>query len=156
MTRLREGMMQDMQMRNFFPGTIKGQVLQVAQFAKQFNKLPDLLRVEEILPRQLAALPDRKLSSWSLNLAMWAFGSFYKVTLGREWAVEHPRYPSQPNPARRQDPKCRAAAKAEGAGIWVHRFSADERVFDSACGGQPQMWRRGPDCVSYSASPSTK
>jgi len=65
------------------------------------------------LPCQPAALRDRKLSSWSLNLAMWALRFFYKVTLGREWAVEHPRYPSQPNPARPPNPKSQATTGAQ-------------------------------------------
>jgi integrase/recombinase XerD len=35
-----------------------------------------------------------------LNLALSALRFFYKVTSGREWAMEHLRYPRRANPAR--------------------------------------------------------
>ncbi len=48
MTALRHRMIEDMQIRNLSPGTIKGYVSHVAQFAKHFNQSPDLLGAEEI------------------------------------------------------------------------------------------------------------
>jgi len=84
-------MIEDMQIRNFSPETIKGYVFYVAQFAKHFNKSPDLLGAEEIRQYQLYLLRDRKLSLSTLNLALSALRFFYKVTLGRKWAMEHLR-----------------------------------------------------------------
>lgn len=93
MTPLRQRMIEDMQIRNFSPETIKGYVYYVSQFAKHFNQSPDLLGVEEIRQYQVYLLRERKLSSSTLNLALSALRFFYKVTLAREWALEHLRYP---------------------------------------------------------------
>jgi len=41
-------------------------------------------------------LRERKLSSSTLNVALSALRFFYKVTLGRQWAVEQLGYPRQP------------------------------------------------------------
>jgi integrase/recombinase XerD len=93
MTRLRQRMIEDLEIRNYSPETIKGYVYYVSQFAKHFGKSPDLLGVEEIRQYQVYLLRERKLSLSTLNLALSALRFFYKVTLGREWAVEHLRYP---------------------------------------------------------------
>ncbi len=42
MTRLRQRMIEDMEMRNLSPETIKGYLFQVSRFAKHFNQSPDL------------------------------------------------------------------------------------------------------------------
>jgi len=75
-------------------------MVRVPQFAKHFNKSPDLLGAEEIRQYQLYLLRDRRLSLSTLNLALSALRFFYKVTLGRKWVMEHLRYPRRPNPAR--------------------------------------------------------
>ncbi len=74
-------------------------VYYVSQFAKHFIRSPDLplatgrLEVEEIRQYQVYLLRERKLSPSTLNLALSALRFFYKVTLGREWALQHLRYP---------------------------------------------------------------
>ncbi len=100
MTPLRQRMIEDMQIRNFSPETIKGYVFHVAQFAKHFNQSPDLLGVDEIRQYQVYLLRERKVAASTLNLVLSALRFFYKVTLGREWALEHLRYPRRANPAR--------------------------------------------------------
>ena len=93
MTPLRQRMIEDMQSRNFSPETIKGYVFHVAQFAKHFGKSPDLLGAEEIRKYQIFLLRERKIAMSTLNVVLSALRFFYKVTVGREWAMEHLRYP---------------------------------------------------------------
>jgi integrase/recombinase XerD len=96
MTALRHRMIEDMQIRNLSRGTIKGYVSHVAQFAKHFNQSPDLLGAEEIRQYQVFLARDRKFSTSTLNVALSALRFFYKVTLRREWALDHLRYPRRP------------------------------------------------------------
>lgn len=96
MTALRHRMIEDMQLRNFSPETMKGYLHYVSQFAKHFQQSPDRLGAEEIRQYQLYLLRERKLSSSTRNLALSALRFFYKVTLGRPWALEHMGYPRRP------------------------------------------------------------
>jgi integrase/recombinase XerD len=68
-------------------------VYYVSQFAKHFNQSPDLLGIDEIRQYQVYLLRERKVAASTLNLVLSALRLFYKVTLGREWALEHLRYP---------------------------------------------------------------
>jgi len=56
MTPLRREMMEDMELRNLSPITIKGQVFQVALFARHFGRSPDLLGPAEVREYQLFLL----------------------------------------------------------------------------------------------------
>jgi site-specific recombinase XerD len=96
MTTLRHRMIEDMQIRNLSPGTMKEYVFHVARFAKHFNKSPDLLGPEEIRQYQVFLLRERKFSTSTLNVALGALRFFYTVTLRREWALDHLRYPRRP------------------------------------------------------------
>jgi site-specific recombinase XerD len=89
-------MMEDMEIRNLSPETIKGYLFQVSRFAKHFNQSPDLLGIEEIRQYQVYLLRERKVATTTLNPVLSALRFFYKVTLGREWALEHLRYPRRP------------------------------------------------------------
>jgi len=95
MTRLRRRMIEDMEIRNLSPQTIKGYVFHVAQFAKHFGKSPDLLGAEQIRQYQIFLLRERKIAMSTLNVVLSALRLFYKVTVGREWAMEHLRYPKR-------------------------------------------------------------
>jgi integrase/recombinase XerD len=88
MTALRERMIQDMQLRNLSPGTIKAYVGAVARFAKHFGRSPDQL-AEEHVRRYLLHLMQQSRASWSRhNLARCALRFFYTVTLGRDARFE--------------------------------------------------------------------
>jgi len=93
MTPLRQRMIEDMEIRNLSPETIKGYLFPVSRFAKHFNQSPDLLGIDQIRQYQVYLLRERKLAASTLNHVLSALRFFYKVTLGREWALEHLRYP---------------------------------------------------------------
>lgn len=88
MATLRERMVEDLRIRNYSPRTVKCYVWHVAQFAKQFDKPPAQLGIEEIRAFQLKLIEAK--ASWSMfNQAVCALRFFYSVTLPRDFAVEH-------------------------------------------------------------------
>lgn len=88
MALLRERMAEDLRIRNYSPRTIRTYVSMVSRFASQFDKPPGLLGPEEVRAFQLGLIDQRV--SWSLfNQAVCALRFFYRVTLPRDFAVEH-------------------------------------------------------------------
>jgi site-specific recombinase XerD len=88
MTTLRERMTEDLRIRNYSPRTVETYVSMVARFATQFAKSPAQLGAEEVRQFQLKLIESK--ASWSLfNQAVCALRFFYKVTLPRDFAVEH-------------------------------------------------------------------
>jgi integrase/recombinase XerD len=59
MTPLRQRMLEDLQIRNYSPSTVKSYVRSVADFAKYFKRSPDQLGSEEIRSWQLYLLRDK-------------------------------------------------------------------------------------------------
>ena len=83
MTRLRQRMLEDMQIRNFSESTQRRYLQAVARFAKHFGKSPDRLGPEQI--REYLLYLTRhggKYSSWAANSAL---RFFYMQTLGKNW-----------------------------------------------------------------------
>lgn len=88
MTLLRERMAEDLRIRNYSPRTIETYVSMMARFARAFDRPPGQLGPAEIRAFQLALI--EKKVSWSLfNQAVCALRFFYRVTLPRDFAVEH-------------------------------------------------------------------
>lgn len=93
MTGLRKRMIEDLRIRNYSARTIDAYVRCVASFAKHFGKAPDGLRPEHIRAYQVY-LVEEKEASWALfNQTVCALRFFYRVTLGRDWVVEHIAFP---------------------------------------------------------------
>ena len=92
MTPLRQRMMEDMELRNLSPDTIRSYVFQVAQFAKHFGKSPDLLGSAEVRQYQLFLLREKKFARSTLKQEVAALRFFYRTTLGREQGIEQLRY----------------------------------------------------------------
>ena len=88
MTPLRQRMLEDLQIRNYAPGTARCYVRSVADFAKHFNRSPDLLGSEEIRSWQLYLLRDKgvKISSYIQSVCGLRF--FYTNTLHRKVEIE--------------------------------------------------------------------
>jgi integrase/recombinase XerD len=95
MTPLRQRMLEDLQIRNYSPSTVRCYVRSVADFAKYFKRSPDQLGSEEIRSWQLYLLRDKgvKISSYIQSVCGLRF--FYTNTLNRKVEIERiplPRY----------------------------------------------------------------
>ena len=96
MTRLRQRMLDDMQIRNLAANTQKSYLLRVSCFARHFQRSPESRGPEEIRAWQLHPTNDRKLVPSSVQLAVGALRFLYRVTLRREWREEDFPLPKRP------------------------------------------------------------
>jgi integrase/recombinase XerD len=83
MTPLRKRMLEELQRRNYTPGTARCYILAVKQFAQYFGKSPDLLGAEELRRFQLYLLTEKKLAPATVEIRMSALRFLYKKTLKR-------------------------------------------------------------------------
>ncbi|MDQ3668554.1 MAG: site-specific integrase [Acidobacteriota bacterium] len=88
MTSLRQRMTEDMQIRNLSVHTQASYKQQVRQFARYFNKSPELLGPEEIRAYQVYLTNERKLATASILIAIAALRFLYKVTLKKDWRFD--------------------------------------------------------------------
>jgi site-specific recombinase XerD len=88
MTLLRERMAEDLRIRNYSPRTVQCYVSRMAQFAAEFDKPPGQIGREEIRAFQVRMI-ERKVSWAQFNQAVCALRFFYRVTLPRDFTVEH-------------------------------------------------------------------
>jgi integrase/recombinase XerD len=95
MTPLRQRMIEDLRVRNFSPTTQRAYVYAVAQFAQHFAKSPELLGPEDIRAYQQHLL-SRQLAWTTFNVSVCALRFLYRVTLRKDWLVEHIPYPRLP------------------------------------------------------------
>jgi site-specific recombinase XerD len=98
MTPLRRRMIEDMQLRNFSPHTIRAYVDRIAQFARHFGKSPALLGPAEVRSYLVHLVQQRRVSWSHYNQTVAALRFLYRVTLGREEAL--PRIPCPRQPKR--------------------------------------------------------
>jgi len=96
MTTLRQRMIEDLQVRNRSPHTIRSYVACIAHFARHFGKSPELLGPEEIRQYQVYLVNERRVSLSYLIQIVAALRFLYCVTLQRDWAIRHIAYPKQP------------------------------------------------------------
>ena len=95
MTPLRQRLIQDMQLRNLAPETIRGYVYYVARFAKYFGRSPEQLTPEHARQYQLHLL-EKKVSWSTFNQSVCALRFFYGTTLGRKDYVKRLPYGKKP------------------------------------------------------------
>src|SRR3990172_4362110 len=96
MTPLRQRMLEDMRVRNLSEGTQHQYVRQVAKFAQHLGKSPAVLGPEDIRTYQVY-LKEQQHVSWSvLNVAVFALRFLYRITLHKDWAVEHIPFTRRP------------------------------------------------------------
>jgi len=88
MTSLRQRFTEDMQIRNLAVNTQESYVQQVSQFARYFNKSPELLGPEQIRSYQVYLTNERKLAASSIIIAVSALRFLYKVTLKKHWSLD--------------------------------------------------------------------
>jgi integrase/recombinase XerD len=96
MTPLRRRMIQDMQLRNFAPGSVNVYVNCAARFARHFAKSPESLGPEDVRAFLLHLIEQRRVSWAYYNLHLQALRFLYNVTLGRPAALEHVTCPRRP------------------------------------------------------------
>jgi integrase/recombinase XerD len=95
MTPLRQRFIDDMQLRNYSPDTVKAYVNGVARFAKYFRRSPDQLGLEEIRSYQLELV--RQGVCWTtFNQTVCGLRLFWQLTLGRSEQVPLIPYGKQP------------------------------------------------------------
>ena len=88
MTLLRERMAEDLRIRNYSPRTVECYVSMMARFTREFGKPPGQLGPAEIRAFQVQMI-EQKVSWTQFNQAVCAMRFFYRVTLPRDFAVEH-------------------------------------------------------------------
>jgi integrase/recombinase XerD len=88
MTLLREWMAEDLRIRNYSPKTVECYVSMVARFAREFEKPPVQFGPDDIRAFQVRLI-EKKVSWTVFNQAVSALRFFYRVTLPRDFAVEH-------------------------------------------------------------------
>jgi integrase/recombinase XerD len=93
MTPLRKRMIEEMELRNFAPTTIKMYVDNVAKFAKHFGRSPELLGEEHVRQYLLHLVEERKLAWGTYNQALAALRYLYRWVLKRGDVVRDIRGP---------------------------------------------------------------
>jgi integrase/recombinase XerD len=88
MTSLRQRMTEDMQIRHLSVHTQASYKQQVRQFARYFNKSPELLGPEEIRAYQIYLTNERKMAAGSILIAIAALRFLYRVTLKKDWLFD--------------------------------------------------------------------
>ena len=96
MTRLRQRMTEDMEIRNLSPNTQLAYLQQVSSFAKYCQRSPEVVGPEEIRAYQVHLTNERKLAPGSLSIIASALRFLYKVTLKRAWVDAEIPLPKKP------------------------------------------------------------
>jgi site-specific recombinase XerD len=89
MTPLRQRMVEDMRVRNLSSSTRQCYVDRIAKFAKHFGRSPELLGPEDIRTYQVYLACEKNVSWSLLNQTVCALRFLYRVTLRKNWIVEH-------------------------------------------------------------------
>jgi len=88
MSVLREKMKMDMELKGYSPRTIKNYIGHVSNFAKYYNKSPELLREKEIREYLHYCITERKLREGTVNYINASLKFFYTKTLNRYWNMD--------------------------------------------------------------------
>ncbi|HMD21108.1 MAG TPA: site-specific integrase [Alloacidobacterium sp.] len=95
MTHLRQIMLEELERRNYAPGTIHCYIHVVEQFARHFHRPPDQLGLEHIRRYQAALLRQKKLAPSTVGQHLAALRFFYIQVLKRGWSAAETPYPRQ-------------------------------------------------------------
>ena len=96
MTPLRQRFIEDLQLRNRSPRTIKAYVLRVCELAGHFKQSPERLTSDEIHRYLLYLLRDKHVSWSAYNQAVAALRFFYRVTYPCDTVVVRLPYGKRP------------------------------------------------------------
>jgi len=81
-------MIEDLRIRNRSEGTQKSYIRQVAAFARHFGRSPADLGPEHVRAWQVHLVEERGVCWSTLNVAVCALRFLYRITLGRDWALD--------------------------------------------------------------------
>jgi integrase/recombinase XerD len=98
MTPLRQRRLEDLQLRNYSPDTMRCSLRCVADFAKHFGVSPAHLGPEQVRTYQLLLVEEKHVAWPSVVPAVCAVRFFSRVTLGRPGRLEYIAYPRRPFP----------------------------------------------------------
>src|ERR1039458_623927 len=96
MTQLRDRMLEELERRNYAPGTARAYLFAVKQFAEHFHRAPDRLGAEHIREYQLYLFRERKLAAKTGAQRVAALRFFYVKTLKRHHMLEPLPFPRLP------------------------------------------------------------
>jgi integrase/recombinase XerD len=92
-TPLRQRMLEDLQIRQFSPTTIRIYLHAVAEFAQHYGKAPDQLGAEHIRRYQLFLVKEKKVAPSTYIQAVCALRFLYTHTLNRKVAIDRIPFP---------------------------------------------------------------
>jgi integrase/recombinase XerD len=92
-TPLRQRMLEDLQIRNYSPTTIRIYLHVIAEFAKHFGKSPDQLGAEHVRCYQLFLIKEKRVSQSTCIQIVCALRFFYTHTLSRKIAIDRIPFP---------------------------------------------------------------
>jgi integrase/recombinase XerD len=92
-TLLRQRMLEDLQIRNYSPTTVRIYLHAIAEFAAHFGKPPDQLDAEHIRLYQLFLVKEKKVSLPTYIQVVCALRFFYTHTLKRKISIERIPFP---------------------------------------------------------------
>jgi len=93
MSKLKEQMKADLQLKGFKPSTQKTYLREVSNFARYFDKSPEELGKEEVKEYLLHLIKDKKLSQGTFKFYVSGIKFLYNTTLNRHEVVEGIKYP---------------------------------------------------------------
>ena len=96
MTQLRDRMLEELERRNYAPGTAKAYLFAVEQFAEHFHRPPDRLGAEHIREYQLYLFRERKLAAKTVSQRVAGLRFFFVKTLKRHPMLEFLPFPRLP------------------------------------------------------------
>ena len=88
MNPLRQRMLDDMQIRNFAPGTQQAYIGAVAKYALHFGRSPDQLGPEEIRAYQIHLIEEKQVGWGTFNTTVSALRFLYRTTMGKDWRFD--------------------------------------------------------------------
>jgi integrase/recombinase XerD len=92
-TPLRQRMLEDLQIRNYSPTTIRIYLHAITEFAQHFSKPPDQLGAEHIRQYQLFLVKEKQVSLPAYIQMVCALRFLYTHTLGRKISIERIPFP---------------------------------------------------------------
>jgi len=92
-THLRQIMLEELERRNYAPGTIRCYIRTVEHFARHFRRSPDQLGPEHIREYQAAMFTKWKLAANTVNQRLGALRFFYVQVLKQIWSTFETPYP---------------------------------------------------------------